>query len=89
MDYQSKQSIFAVAIHEVLNNGSIALKHSELLPEFLFISDGANGLSHGASAVPLPILHALLGAGASGYSLFRRLLVRLLGGGGVELFEIW
>ena len=89
MDYQSKQSIFALAIHEVLKNGSIALKHSELLPEFLFISDGANGLSCGASAVPSPILHALLGAGASGYSLFGHLLVWLLGGGGVELFEIW
>ena len=41
MEYQLKQSIFAVAIHEVLNNGSIALKHSELLAEFLLISDGA------------------------------------------------
>ena len=77
MDYQLKPSIFVVAIHEVLNNGSIALKHSELLAEFLLISDGAiNWLSRGASAVPSPILCALLGAEVSGFSSFRRLLVQ-------------
>ena len=49
------------------------------------MSDGANGLSRAASAVPSPILRALLGAGVSGFSLFGRLLVQLLG----DEFSIW